>query len=145
VAPDAARWVAAAKRQPLLVGAAIVLGLLLVVVVGSRFVPVPDPINPISPAVDSLARGTQVYRNNCAACHGTNARGGGPMAGTTAVAPPALVGTSAHLTAHTDGELFRLITSGAPGGMPSWAGKLSPTEIWDVINFLRSLEGGQQL
>jgi mono/diheme cytochrome c family protein len=118
---------------------AIVIGL------GSRFIATPDPTNPTSPTVDSIARGRQAYLNNCAACHGAEARGGGPMAGTTQVPPPALTGPSSHLGVHSDGELFRIIGNGLPGGMPSWAGKLSEREIWDVINFLRSLDGGQQL
>jgi putative copper resistance protein D len=122
----------------------VVVGLAVVVAVGGKLFR-GDPINPVSPTVDSIARGTQLYANNCAACHGVNARGGGEMAGTTAVPPPPLTGTGSHLDQHTDGQLFQIILDGRGGGMPSWAGKLAESEIWDVVNFLRSLDGGRQL
>lgn len=124
---------------------AALVGLALVIVIGLRLLPSPDPTNPTSATVDSIARGTQLYTNNCAACHGVNARGGGPLAGTTSVAPPPLAGTGSSLGSRTDGALFRVISNGLSGGMPAWAGKLSEREIWDVVNFLRSLEGGQEL
>ena len=38
-------------------------------------------------------------------------------------------------------DLFTFIHDGLPGGMPQWAGTLSDNQIWDVINFLRSLKG----
>lgn len=115
------------------------------IVLGVRLLPASDPANPISPTVDSISRGTQLYTNNCAACHGANARGGGPLAGSTEVPPPALTGKGSGVGGHTDGELFRIIRNGSSRGMPAWAGKLSDNETWDVVNFLRSLEGGGQL
>lgn len=133
-------------RRPLLLAVTVVLGLAIVIALGSRFLgPDANPTNPTSPTVDSLARGTMLYANNCAACHGADARGGGPMAGTTVVPPPALTGPTSHMDHHTDGQLFRIISDGGPSGMPGWAGKLSEREIWDVVNFMRSLDGGQQL
>ena len=86
------------------------------------------PTNPISATAQSIARGRTLLFNNCATCHGADARGGGPQSGTTAVPPPALTGPSSHLEPHSDGELFRFIHDGLSGGMPSWAGKLSDNE-----------------
>jgi mono/diheme cytochrome c family protein len=126
-------------------GTLTVLGLAVALFVASRMFFAGDPVNPTSATVDSIARGTRLYTNNCSACHGVNARGGGPMAGTTAVPPPALTGSTSHLGGRTDGELFRIIVNGQSGGMPAWGGKLSDNEIWDVVNFLRSLDRGGEL
>jgi putative copper resistance protein D len=95
--------------------------------------------NPIPATVDSISAGEEVYLNTCAACHGVDARGGGPQSGTTRVRPPALVGPGSHLGQHTDGDLHYFIGNGLPGGMPAWANRLTDDEIWNVINFLRDL------
>jgi mono/diheme cytochrome c family protein len=95
--------------------------------------------NPVPPTVDSIAVGEGVYLNNCASCHGIDALGGGPLADTTPVRPPALRGPGSHLGDHTDGDLHWVIANGRPGGMPAWAGQLTDNEIWSVINYLRSL------
>jgi mono/diheme cytochrome c family protein len=98
--------------------------------------------NPIPRTVDSIAMGEQVYVNSCAACHGVDARGGGPLAPTTPVAPPALVGPGSHLGHHTDGDLHYIIANGLPGGMPAWAGTLTDDQMWHVVNYLRALHEG---
>jgi copper transport protein len=96
-------------------------------------------VNPIPNTVTSATAGQNLYLATCAACHGVDARGGGPQAGTTQVRPPSLV--SGHLNQHTDGDLFYWITNGLPGGMPAWAAKLSETDRWNLVNYLRSLNG----
>ncbi len=95
--------------------------------------------NPIPSTVTSSTAGQELYLANCAACHGADARGGGPRAGSTEVRPPSLV--ASHVNQHTDGDLFYWITNGLPGGMPAWAGSLSETDRWNLINYLRSLNG----
>ena len=97
--------------------------------------------NPIPLTVTSVEAGRELYQANCAACHGVDARGGGPQSGTTRVRPPSLV--SEHLDEHSDRELFDTISNGLPGGMPAWAGTLSETDRWNLVNFLRSLNGHQ--
>ena len=86
----------------------------------------------------SVDAGYDLYQANCAACHGVDGNGGGPLAGTTPVQPPSL---KAHLTQHTDGDLFYWISNGLPGGMPGWSDKLSETDRWNLVNYLRSING----
>jgi len=93
--------------------------------------------NPIPGTVVSVQAGAELYKANCAACHGVDAKGGGPLAGTTQVPPPSLVD---HAAAHPDGDLFYWIKTGRPGGMPSFATQLSDEQIWDLVNYLRSIE-----
>ncbi|HVM31331.1 MAG TPA: c-type cytochrome [Candidatus Limnocylindrales bacterium] len=96
--------------------------------------------NPMPRTVDSVAIGSELYLNNCAACHGIDARGGGPMSDTTPVRPPPLAGRGSHLDDHSDGDLHYFISYGMPGGMPAWQGTLRDEQIWHVVNFLRDLQ-----
>ncbi len=94
--------------------------------------------NPVPLTVTSVDAGNALYQANCAACHGVSGAGGGPLAGTTQVTPPSLL---AHLGQHSDGDLFYWISNGMPGGMPAWASKLSESDRWNLINYLRSING----
>jgi mono/diheme cytochrome c family protein len=86
-----------------------------------------------------VSAGAALFQANCAACHGADGRGGGPDAGTTQVPPANL--QSGHLDSHSDGDVFYWITNGLPGGMPAWGTKLSTTDRWNLVNFLRSIDG----
>jgi hypothetical protein len=60
------------------------------------------------------------------------------LSGTTPVTPPSL---KAHLSQHTDGDLYYWISKGLPGGMPAWESQLSETDRWNLVNYLRSING----
>jgi mono/diheme cytochrome c family protein len=117
-----------------ILGAVLVLG-----AVFADTTPASDLANPIPDTVTSATAGQNLYLANCAACHGADARGGGPQAGTTAIRPPSLV--SGHLNSHTDGDIFYWISNGLPGGMPAWATTLSETDRWNLVNYLRAING----
>lgn len=95
--------------------------------------------NPIPDTVRSVTAGADLFQANCAACHGADARGGGPAAATTQLPPADL--RSGHLNVHTDGDIYYWISTGLPGGMPAWAAKLSDDDRWNLVNYLRSLNG----
>ena len=136
----AARFPGAAAYLPLVRTAAIVVGATMVGtgVFGDT---TPDTAlsNPVPLTVRSVTVGADLFQANCAACHGAAGRGGGPLAGTTRVRPPDL--RSGHLGTHTDGDLFYWIGAGLPGGMPAWSARLSETDRWNLVNYLRSLNG----
>jgi putative copper resistance protein D len=103
-----------------------------------RQTPLSGTPNPNPASVTSVTNGYRLYQANCAACHGVDANGGGPLAGTTPVRPPSL---KAHLSGHTDGDLYFWITNGLPGGMPAWEDTIDEGGRWDLVNYLRSLTG----
>lgn len=87
--------------------------------------------NPVPRTPASAAQAAQVYADQCVACHGAEAAGDGTQA-RVEYDLRSIVGSL------TDGELYWKITHGV-GRMPSYAGALSDTERWLVINHLRVL------
>lgn len=133
------RWPKADGYVALARSAAIVVGIALVALsAGGGQTPMSGTPNPVPDQVTSVDTGARLYQANCAACHGVDGNGGGPLSGTTAVQPPSL---KAHLAQHTDGDLFYWISNGLPGGMPAWSDKLTETDRWNLVNYLRSING----
>ncbi len=98
-----------------------------------------EPVNPVPPGSSSILAGEALYRQNCGACHGTSGRGDGPV-GLTLNPRPADLSLHAVPGVHTDGQLFLWISNGFPGSvMPGFAQKLTETERWDLVNYLRTL------
>jgi cytochrome c oxidase cbb3-type subunit III len=89
--------------------------------------------NPRTSPAD-VAQGQKTFRSHCAPCHGVNAEGG--------LGPNLSTGTFYH--GSTDADLLRNIANGIEGTeMPGLF--YSPDRIWQVIAYLRSLNGGAQL
>jgi putative copper resistance protein D len=92
----------------------------------------------------SIAHGAALYREHCAACHGSGGRGDGPAAAGLHPTPADL--TAAHTGDHTAGDLYWWLSHGIPGSaMPGFADRLGESDRWDLINFVRALAGGEQL
>ncbi|HEY8495767.1 MAG TPA: FixH family protein [Limnochordales bacterium] len=133
---------AGAKRsfRPLRVGAQLLLFFSLWQLV-SLFVakgyPTADNPNPVPATADVVAAGQALFQTYCAQCHGTGARGDGPLAGEMWPPPSDL---TVFAPMHTDGELFWFITKGVPGTeMPAFETVLTEEERWTVVRYLRSL------
>jgi mono/diheme cytochrome c family protein len=104
----------------------------------STTVPLHDLKNPIPMSATSVAAGRALFQTNCVVCHGADARGDGPMAQTLNPRPADL--TASHVDIHTDGDLYGWIKNGYPGSaMPGFGGKLSDDQIWQLVNYIRSL------
>ena len=107
-----------------------------------------DPADPID-------RGAQIYATYCAACHGESGEGQPhwniPKSDGT-LPPPPLNG-SGHTWHHGDGTLYTQIKLGGdyldlPGfksGMPAFGDQLSHQEIIDVLAYIKSLWGDQDI
>ena len=92
--------------------------------------------NPVAVSESSLAAGQKVYVKRCVACHGKMGNGDGPDAADLGIHPAKL--SDPLIREETDGALFWKITVGKKP-MPNYGTRLSPTDRWNVINYLRSL------
>ena len=92
--------------------------------------------NPVAVSESSLAAGQKIYLKRCLACHGKTGNGDGPDAADLGIHPAKL--SDPAIVAETDGALFWKITVGKKP-MPNYGSRLSPTDRWSVINYLRTL------
>jgi len=92
--------------------------------------------NPIAANESSLAAGQKIYLKRCVQCHGKMGNGDGPDAADLGIHPAKL--SDPVIREETDGALFWKITVGKKP-MPNYSTRLSPTDRWNVINYLRTL------
>jgi mono/diheme cytochrome c family protein len=92
--------------------------------------------NPVAVNDASLAAGQKVYLKRCVECHGKTGNGDGPDAADLGIHPAKL--SDPVIRQETDGALFWKITVGKKP-MPKYGTRLSPTDRWNVINYLRTL------
>jgi len=95
--------------------------------------------NPVKPTPASIAAGKATYQKNCRFCHGADAKGDGPMAPKDT--HPSDLTDAKWQRGGTDGEIFAVIRDGAGPkfDMKGYKTKLPDTDIWNVVNYLRSL------
>jgi mono/diheme cytochrome c family protein len=92
--------------------------------------------NPVESNEASIAAGQKIYLKRCVACHGKTGNGDGPDAADLGIHPAKL--SDPAVREETDGALFWKITVGKKP-MPNYGTRLSPSDRWNVINYLRSL------
>ena len=82
--------------------------------------------------------GKKSAETNCVTCHGAGGKGDGVAA--AALNPKPADWTSAKVKADPDGVLFCKMSNGK-GPMPPWK-HLAEKERWDLVSYIRSLQGG---
>lgn len=95
-----------------------------------------------------VARGAEVYAQECASCHGTNLEGqpNWRMRGEDGLLPAPPHDASGHTWHHDDETLFILTKYGLagltqnapPSGMPAYDGVLSDEDIVAVLSYIKS-------
>jgi len=86
----------------------------------------------------SIAAGKNLYDMDCASCHGSDENGPTPMG--RGMLPRTAALDSANLQTYSDRELFSIIRDGIRfTGMPGFFGTETNEQIWDVVDYLRSL------
>jgi mono/diheme cytochrome c family protein len=92
--------------------------------------------NPVGTSQTSIAAGQKIYTSNCASCHGPSGNGDGSAAVHLGINPANL----SESRGESDGALFWKITNGKKP-MPGYGAKLSASDRWNVINYLKTLSG----
>jgi mono/diheme cytochrome c family protein len=94
------------------------------------------PVKMKDPAV--IARGKAVYLTFCAQCHGYNHDGNGTVGQSFKPLPTDL--RSPKVQATVEGELFKSISYGIPGGrQPALETTVKIDDRWHVIAYVKSL------
>ena len=102
--------------------------------------------NPVAATPESIAAGKRAYDVNCAACHGNMAQGSEKAGVVISIIqeqggkqPPDLTDEAWDHGA-SDGEIYTVIKKGVPPTMMAgWDGRMSDTDIWSIVNYLRAL------
>lgn len=92
--------------------------------------------NPVPLNDSSLGAGQRIYFRRCAACHGKTGHGDGADAADLGIHPAKF--SDPKLREESDGALFWKITVGKKP-MPDYGRRLTPTDRWNVVNYLRTL------
>lgn len=95
--------------------------------------------NPIPSSETSIRAGRAVYAKICRACHGLQGKGDGPTA--PPGSKPANLTDSEWKYGSSDAEIFKTIKEGVKpfDVMEPWGKKISDTDIWNTINYVRTL------
>jgi len=92
-------------------------------------------VNAVKPSPESLALGKKYYGYDCAMCHGATGNGKGEV--DTGEKLPDFTSASA-MKDLTDGQMFCSLKNGH-GHMPKENIRQSPNELWNLVNYIRSL------
>lgn len=90
---------------------------------------------PVSAGTD-LAAGKKVFADNCAACHGDDAKGN-PEIGAPNLAD------RIWLYGSDEAAIIEVVTNGKNGVMPAWVDRLDPATLKALAIYVHSLGGGQ--
>lgn len=108
---------------------------------------VQEMTNPVESSPESLAAGEAAYQRLCATCHGPTGHGDGRLAAGTAAysTRPSNLADDTWQHGSTDGEIFTVIRDGiGPDfAMDSFDGPLGEEEIWNLVNYLKTLGGSR--
>jgi cytochrome c oxidase cbb3-type subunit 3 len=80
--------------------------------------------------------GAKIFAENCAACHGENAKGNPELGAPNLTDQIWLYGSD-------EATLIETITGGRAGVMPAWEGRLDPVTIKAMAVYVHSLGGGK--
>lgn len=101
--------------------------------VPSEYVGLANPLG-----AEAADAGAEVFRTNCAMCHGPQGHGDGPAGQSLEPKPGNLADVQQKAG---DDYLFWRIHDGKPGtSMVAWKGILTDEQIWQAVSFIRTLK-----
>jgi len=121
---------------------ALMAGLATIVVAGQGSPGAAQMKNPVASTAESVSAGKQIYLRRCASCHAASGEGG--PGNDLIPAAPSLVDAQWDHGA-SDGEIFDSIKNGVGPdfNMVPFKDTLKDDEIWNVVNYLRSIVKSQ--
>src|SRR4051812_21544629 len=101
--------------------------------------PAPALKNPVASTPASIAAGEASFKRYCRFCHGEDARGNGPQAPKDTHPPDLTDAKWDH--GSSDGDIFAVIKDGIGPkfDMKGYSSRMTPQEMWNVVNYLRSI------
>jgi mono/diheme cytochrome c family protein len=93
--------------------------------------------NPIPRTAESVAAGRRTYARLCVRCHGPAGKGDGGGAG--AGGQPADLTDATWDFGGSDGEIFSAVRDGTSADMESYAERIGETDMWHLVNYIRSI------
>jgi S1-C subfamily serine protease/mono/diheme cytochrome c family protein len=98
-------------------------------------------LDPYPAEAPDLARGADLYREDCASCHGATGDGDGPVA--PGMEPPPASFRGPRMNRVSPYQVFTATSYGVTGtDMPSHREGRSRKDLWDVAFFVMTLRGG---
>jgi len=98
--------------------------------------------SPLAASAENVAAGKVQYERLCLSCHGADGKARTAIAAKLRVRPSNLV--EYIMEAMYDGEIYWVETNGAFPIMPSFAKQLTPTERWQIVQYVRELRKRQR-
>jgi mono/diheme cytochrome c family protein len=98
--------------------------------------------SPVGGSAQRQEQAQQLFKVNCAMCHGGDGRGTGMIAerfAANSANPPADL-TSGRVRARSDGQLYWIVTNGI-GNMPPFGDLLTDDQRWTVVQAIRGMQG----
>ena len=92
--------------------------------------------NPVPRSETALQAAGELYRNDCAQCHGEHGKGDGPEARTHSPLPADLT-DARRMSTVTDGEIFYQISEGKRP-MPAFKNRMTEDQRWQLVLLVRS-------
>jgi mono/diheme cytochrome c family protein len=101
-------------------------------------------VNPVPDTPETLEKGKALYTMACAACHGADGRGDGPLTKKTTINPaPRNFANTDFQRLRTDGELFWVLKHGSHGTeMMRMDFFFTDQELWTLVRYLRTFGPG---
>jgi mono/diheme cytochrome c family protein len=95
--------------------------------------------NPVASSPNSINKGRQAFMKACRHCHGPKGLGDGPLAPKNP--SPANLTDTEWKYGSSDGEIFAVISNGVGGDseMKGVRSEMTATDMWNIVNFLRSI------
>jgi mono/diheme cytochrome c family protein len=93
--------------------------------------------NPVKSSAESIKSGKDLWAKHCASCHGRSGAGDGPKSAT--LKTKIMDFKSQQFQSQTDGEIAYKTNVGK-GEMPAYSKKLQGNDVWDLVNYMRSLK-----